>query len=186
VRPHGAGGRDARPPGTSARCVVARGLRRARARGRPRRADRRRHGRLGRRRTPRARDDRLASASSVVDRGRLRASRVGGPRHAGAVRQLLGDDRGDPVVLRPRWRSRHSARRGDDGRSAGRGGARRRRARDPVARRVPAACCGRLCAGVGAGGRHVVRRRAVAARRDRGRRGTRRAACRGMGSRRAR
>ena len=81
----------------------------------------------------------------AADRGgaRLRAAGVDDARHDGAVRELLGQHRGDAGGLRGGGRARGAADRRDHRRQARRRGARRRRAGDPAAGRLPAAGRGR-------------------------------------------
>ena len=108
------------------------------------------------------------------------------PGDDGAVRELLGRHRGDARLLRVGGRARRQAHGRDHRRAAGRDGARRRRAGDPAAGRLPAARGGRLHDRRRARGGRAVRRRAAADLGDRRRRLAHRAARRRVGPRRAR
>ena len=117
---------------------------------------------------------------------RLRPAAMDDARHDCAVRELLGQHRGDARLLRVRRRARRPARGGHHRRAARRDGARRRRARDPAPRRLSAACGRRLHDRRRAGGRGAVRGRPAPDLRDRRRRLSHRAARRRVGPRRAR
>ena len=149
----------------------------------PRRAGRRRHGRLGGRR-PARRAACSAPRPAPPARARDRLRRPGLDRAArrscSARATRATRRRRSPPTTRPTAAGAPRHRR-HDRRPARRARARRRRAGRAAARRLPAARRGRLLARHRAGGRRAVRRRAVAARRGRGRRRARRGAGRGVG-----
>ena len=153
--------------------------------GHLRRAGRRGNGRLGDRRRAGARRARRSRLAPDLRDARLRAAAVDDAGHDGAVRELLGRHRGDARLLRVGGRAGRAAHGRDHRRAPGRDGARRRRARDPAARRLPAARGGRLHDRRGARGGGPVRRRPEADLGDRRRRLAHRAARRRVGPGRA-
>ncbi len=116
-------------------------------------------GRLGDRRRAGARGARRPRLTPDLRDARLRASDVDDAGHDGAVRELLRRDRGDARLLRVRRCARRAAHGRDHRRAARRDGARRRRARDPAAGRLPAPRRGRLHDRRRARGGGPVRRR---------------------------
>ena len=108
LRPAGRRARAARAP---ARRAVAGGVGDHGGLGHPGRARRRRHGRLGDRRRAGARRARRPRLAADLRDARLRPAAVDDARHDGAVRELLGQHRGDARLLRVgRARSARSAR----------------------------------------------------------------------------
>ena len=144
------------------------------------------HGRLGDRRRAGARRARRPRLAADLRDARLRPADVDDAGDDGALRELLGRNRGDARLLRVRRRARREAHGRHDRRAPRRDGPRRRRARDPAAGRLPAARRRRLHDRRRARGGRAVRRRAAADPRDRRRGRPRRAPGRRVGPRRPR
>ncbi len=143
-------------------------------------------GRLGDRRRARSRRARRPRLAADLRDARLRPAAVDHPRDDGAVRELLGQHRGDARLLRVGRCARRPARGGHHRRAPRGDGARGRRPRDPAPRRLSAARGRGVHDGGGARGGGAVRRRSAPHLRDRRGRVAHRAARRRVGPRRPR